>query len=52
LMWYPDKAAFRVGAVVDKSWDKDSIGYYTFASGQTTKAKGSRFGCNGNEHNS
>jgi len=40
LMWYPDKAAFRVGAVVDKSWDKDSIGSYSFASGNNTKAKG------------
>jgi len=40
LMWYPDKAAFRVGGVDDKSWDKDSIGIYSFASGYNTKAKG------------
>ena len=40
LMWYPGKAAFRVGGVEDKSWDKDSIGSYSFASGFNTKAKG------------
>ncbi len=40
LMWYPDKAAFRVGWVDDKSWDKDSIGIYSFASGYNSKARG------------
>ena len=40
LMWYPDKAAFRVGLVENKNWDKDSIGNLTFASGLNTKAKG------------
>src|SRR6476659_8226396 len=40
LMWYPDKAAFRVGFVGDKNWDKDSIGSLSFASGSNTKAKG------------
>ncbi len=40
LMWYPDKAAFRVGAVSGYAWDKDSIGYYSFASGLNAKAKG------------
>ena len=39
-MWYPDKAAFRVGAVVSNNWDKDSIGDYSFASGNNTKAIG------------
>jgi hypothetical protein len=40
MMWYPDKAAFRVGVVYDNSWDKDSIGSYSFASGHNIKAKG------------
>ncbi|HEV7781446.1 MAG TPA: tail fiber domain-containing protein [Chitinophagaceae bacterium] len=40
LMWYPDKAAFRVGNVQGTNWDKDSIGLQSFASGFNTKAKG------------
>jgi Head domain of trimeric autotransporter adhesin len=40
MMWYPDKAAFRLGRVTDESWDKDSIGNYSFAAGQNVKAKG------------
>ncbi len=40
LMWYPDKAAFRVGRVTDLSWDKDSIGHYSTATGFSTRAKG------------
>jgi hypothetical protein len=32
------KSAFRVGAVDNKNWDKDSIGQYSFASGYGTKA--------------
>jgi len=40
LMWYPRKAAFRVGWVDNNSWDKDSIGNVSFASGYNTKAKG------------
>jgi autotransporter adhesin len=40
LMWYADKAAFRVGRVNNNSWNKDSIGNYSFASGYNTKAKG------------
>ena len=40
MMWYADKAAFRVGAVVGSNWDKDSIGDYSFASGNNTKAIG------------
>lgn len=39
LMWYADKAAFRVGRVNNNSWNKDSIGNYSFASGYNTKAK-------------
>ena len=31
MMWYPQKAAFRVGFVDDdKQWNKDSIGLYSF----------------------
>src|SRR5690348_17035476 len=33
MMWYPDKAAFRVGKIVSNYWDKDSIGDYSFAGG-------------------
>jgi Chaperone of endosialidase len=40
LMWYPDKAAFRVGNVGGNNWNKDSIGNYSFATGSNTKAKG------------
>jgi len=39
-MWYPDKSAFRVGAVFGVDWDKDSIGLFSFASGLNTRAKG------------
>ncbi len=39
LMWYPDKAAFRVGFVTGANWDKDSIGNFSFASGYNAKAK-------------
>ncbi|HOY30936.1 MAG TPA: hypothetical protein PKW80_03565 [Bacteroidales bacterium] len=41
MMWYPDKAAFRAGKVNGTNWDKDSIGYFSFAAGINTKAKGS-----------
>jgi hypothetical protein len=42
LMWYPDKAAFRVGNVSYPgiAWNKVNIGNYSFASGQTTIASG------------
>lgn len=40
LFFRPDKAAFRVGAINDKGWDKDSIGQFSFAAGSYTKAKG------------
>ncbi|WP_462255023.1 tail fiber domain-containing protein [Ferruginibacter sp.] len=39
MMWYPQKAAFRVGGAVN-NWDKDSIGSYSFAAGENSKAKG------------
>jgi trimeric autotransporter adhesin len=40
LMWYADKAAFRVGTVTSTYWDKDSIGNYSIALGYDTKALG------------
>lgn len=40
MMWYPDKAAFRVGRVTGTAWDKDSIGLYSFAGGVNNMAKG------------
>jgi hypothetical protein len=40
MMWYADKAAFRVGYVSTTNWNKDSIGQYSFAAGYDTKAKG------------
>jgi len=46
MMWYSDKAAFRVGYISDDilsdgtQWDKDNIGLYSFASGVNTKANG------------
>ena len=42
LMWYPAKAAFRVGYVDDTQWDADSIGEYSVALGYQTKALGNR----------
>ena len=40
MMWYPDKAAFRVGIALGNEWDKDNIGSYSFASGSATLASG------------
>ncbi len=40
LMWYPDKAAFRVGGVDGMQWNKDHIGEYSFAAGFNTTAAG------------
>jgi Chaperone of endosialidase/Head domain of trimeric autotransporter adhesin len=40
MMWYPDKAAFRVGYVSGTQWDKDNIGNYSFATGSITTASG------------
>jgi hypothetical protein len=40
MMWYPAKAAFRVGYVTGNNWNKDSIGYYSFATGIDALAKG------------
>ena len=41
MMWYPQKGAFRAGFVLGTNWDKDSIGRFSFATGQNNKAKGS-----------
>ena len=40
MMWFPQRAAFRAGGVGSSEWDTDSIGYYSFAAGTSTKAKG------------
>lgn len=40
MMWYSDKAAFRVGRVTGSNWDKDSIGNFSFASGRDSRAQG------------
>jgi Chaperone of endosialidase len=40
MMWYADKAAFRVGQSIDINWDKDNTGDFSFASGYGTKASG------------
>lgn len=38
MMWFPGKAAFRVGEVNGTHWNIDSIGDHSFASGESTKA--------------
>jgi hypothetical protein len=38
MMWYPNKAAFRVGYVNGAQWDQNNIGTYSFASGFGTTA--------------
>lgn len=40
MMWYPQKAAFRVGGITGTQWNKDNIGSYSFASGYNSKADG------------
>jgi hypothetical protein len=42
MMWYPDKAAFRVGQILNfnENWDKQNIGVASFACGSDTKASG------------
>lgn len=47
LMWYPEKAAFRVGYVGDYGgafWDAGNVGNYSFAAGSNTRACGSNHG--------
>ena len=55
MMWYPNKAAFRVGLITGGQWNKDSIGDYTFAGGYNAKATGAgsiAFGWNAKAINS
>ncbi len=40
MMWYTDKAAFRVGYVFGDLWDKDNTGEYSVAIGYNNKASG------------
>ncbi|RMG72372.1 MAG: hypothetical protein D6722_05550, partial [Bacteroidetes bacterium] len=48
LLWYGQKGAMRFGYLTnpfggynyDKFWDYDSVGYYSFAGGQNSRAKG------------
>ncbi len=43
MMWYPDKAAFRVGYTnsnFNNLWTRDNIGNYSFATGISTNASG------------
>lgn len=40
MMWYPEKAAFRVGFVDGTDWDKDNIGNLSFAAGMNSRASG------------
>ncbi|MFC3197671.1 tail fiber domain-containing protein [Parapedobacter deserti] len=43
LMWYPEKAAFRVGYVGSFGstyWNANNVGNYSFASGSNTRAAG------------
>ncbi len=40
MMWFPERAAFRVGGVNGTQWDAASIGIYSTATGNGTKASG------------
>ena len=40
MLWYADKAAFRVGYFNQGSWSKENIGNYSFASGFQSEASG------------
>jgi len=40
LVWYPKKAAFRVGYVAGAHWDDTNVGYRSFAVGRSTTASG------------
>ncbi len=40
MMWYPGKAAFRVGEVEGDEWDDDNIGTRSVAMGDRTTASG------------
>ncbi|MBK8547731.1 MAG: hypothetical protein IPL63_10215 [Saprospiraceae bacterium] len=38
MMWYADKAAFRVGNVLSTKWNKNNVGTYSIAMGYETSA--------------
>lgn len=40
LMWYPGKAAFRVGEATGTVWDESQTGSHSFASGLGSRASG------------
>ena len=40
VMWYPYKASFRAGGVDGTQWDDSNNGFYSFATGNNTKASG------------
>lgn len=40
LLWYPQRAAFRVGHVAGINWDSTALGDYSFAAGYNTTASG------------
>lgn len=40
MMWYPDKAAFRVGSVSGVHWDEQYVGTQSAAFGYSNKAEG------------
>ena len=40
LAWYPEKSAFRAGAVDGSEWNNDSVGSYSTAMGHGTTASG------------
>lgn len=40
MMWYPKKAAFRVGGVSGSDWNDGNIGNYSFATGYNNRASG------------
>ena len=40
MMWYPEKSAFRAGAVTGTQWDRANVGAYSMALGSQTEASG------------
>jgi hypothetical protein len=40
MMWYPNRAAFRAGAVDGTQWNLSSVGVHSFAAGSNTIAAG------------
>ena len=49
MMWYPDKAAFRIGGAFGTEWDRENIGVYSVAMGVLTKASGQHSFASGNQ---